>query len=77
MSVCVSVCLSAGHSHLYMSENRQRLVDLCSRTVSESNVFLDSFHYADNGHAFDTLSVDSSDSMETSISACSPDNISR
>ncbi|XP_071024286.1 pleckstrin homology-like domain family B member 2 isoform X6 [Oncorhynchus clarkii lewisi] len=68
--------LKAGHSHLYASEDRQRLVDLCSRTVSESNVFLDSFHYADNGHAFDTLSVDSSDSMETSISACSPDNIS-
>uniref|UniRef100_A0A4W5JQ76 Uncharacterized protein n=1 Tax=Hucho hucho TaxID=62062 RepID=A0A4W5JQ76_9TELE len=69
--------LKAGHSQLYMSENRQRLVDLCSRTVSESNVFLDPFHYADNGHGFDTLSVDSSDSMETSISACSPDNISR
>ncbi|XP_031663987.1 pleckstrin homology-like domain family B member 2 isoform X8 [Oncorhynchus kisutch] len=68
--------LKAGHSHLYASEDRQRLVDLCSRTVSESNVFLDSFHYTDNGHAFDTLSVDSSDSMETSISACSPDNIS-
>ncbi|XP_038861770.1 pleckstrin homology-like domain family B member 2 isoform X5 [Salvelinus namaycush] len=68
--------LKAGHSHLYVSEDRQRLVDLCSRTVSESNVFLESFHYADNGHAFDTLSVDSSDSMETSISACSPDNIS-
>ncbi|XP_055799383.1 pleckstrin homology-like domain family B member 2 isoform X6 [Salvelinus fontinalis] len=68
--------LLKGHSHLYVSEDRQRLVDLCSRTVSESNVFLESFHYADNGHAFDTLSVDSSDSMETSISACSPDNIS-
>uniref|UniRef100_A0A8C7N9D4 Pleckstrin homology-like domain family B member 2 n=1 Tax=Oncorhynchus kisutch TaxID=8019 RepID=A0A8C7N9D4_ONCKI len=68
--------LLKGHSHLYASEDRQRLVDLCSRTVSESNVFLDSFHYTDNGHAFDTLSVDSSDSMETSISACSPDNIS-
>ncbi|XP_064837134.1 pleckstrin homology-like domain family B member 2 isoform X2 [Oncorhynchus masou masou] len=68
--------LLKGHSHLYASEDRQRLVDLCSRTVSESNVFLDSFHYTDNGHAFDTLSVESSDSMETSISACSPDNIS-
>uniref|UniRef100_A0A4W5R7E0 Pleckstrin homology-like domain, family B, member 2a n=1 Tax=Hucho hucho TaxID=62062 RepID=A0A4W5R7E0_9TELE len=68
--------LLKGHSHLYVSEDRQRLVDLCSRTVSESNVFLDSFHYTDNSHAFDTLSVDSSDSMETSISACSPDNIS-
>ncbi|XP_064827734.1 pleckstrin homology-like domain family B member 2 isoform X3 [Oncorhynchus masou masou] len=68
--------LKADHSHLYMSENRQRLVDLCSRTVSESNVFLDPFHYADNGHGFDTRSMDSSDSMETSISACSPDNIS-
>ncbi|XP_045064120.1 pleckstrin homology-like domain family B member 2 isoform X1 [Coregonus clupeaformis] len=68
--------LKAGHSHLYMNEDRQRLVDLCSRAVSESNVFLDPFHYADNGHGFDTLSADSSDSMETSISACSPDNIS-
>uniref|UniRef100_A0A3P8YXS0 PH domain-containing protein n=1 Tax=Esox lucius TaxID=8010 RepID=A0A3P8YXS0_ESOLU len=68
--------LKAGHSQLYMSEDRQRLVDLCNRTFSESNVFLEPFHYTDNGQAFDTLSVDSSDSMETSISACSPDNIS-
>uniref|UniRef100_A0AAY5L0E1 PH domain-containing protein n=1 Tax=Esox lucius TaxID=8010 RepID=A0AAY5L0E1_ESOLU len=68
--------LLKGHSQLYMSEDRQRLVDLCNRTFSESNVFLEPFHYTDNGQAFDTLSVDSSDSMETSISACSPDNIS-
>nr|XP_015196755.1 PREDICTED: pleckstrin homology-like domain family B member 2 [Lepisosteus oculatus] len=69
-----------GHNHDHMSEEqRQRLSELCSRTASESNVYLDSFHYADNGykeHAFDTMSLDSSDSMETSISACSPDNIS-
>uniref|UniRef100_A0A672SZ70 Pleckstrin homology like domain family B member 2 n=1 Tax=Sinocyclocheilus grahami TaxID=75366 RepID=A0A672SZ70_SINGR len=43
---------------------------------SQTNVYLDSFGYQDNGRAFDTLSVDSSDSMETSISACSPDNVS-
>ncbi|XP_066555098.1 pleckstrin homology-like domain family B member 2 isoform X2 [Amia ocellicauda] len=72
--------LHKGHNHDHMSEEqRQRLTELCSRTASESNVYLDSFHYADNGykeHAYDTLSIDSSDSMETSISACSPDNIS-
>lgn len=28
-------------------------------------------------HAYDTLSLESSDSMETSVSACSPDNMSR
>uniref|UniRef100_A0A671PY67 Pleckstrin homology-like domain family B member 2 n=1 Tax=Sinocyclocheilus anshuiensis TaxID=1608454 RepID=A0A671PY67_9TELE len=45
-------------------------------TVSQTNIYLDSFGYQDNGRAFDTLSVDSSDSMETSISACLPDNVS-
>lgn len=45
--------------------------------VSEPNVFLDSFSYPDNSQASDTVSVDSSDSLETSFSACSPDNISR
>ncbi|XP_051782463.1 pleckstrin homology-like domain family B member 2 isoform X2 [Erpetoichthys calabaricus] len=69
-----------GHNHDHMSEEqRQRLPDFYNRTASESNVYLDSFHYADNGYkerAFDTLSIDSSDSMETSISACSPDNVS-
>ncbi|XP_046899356.1 pleckstrin homology-like domain family B member 2 isoform X3 [Hypomesus transpacificus] len=66
----------ADQSHMYTREERLRLTALCSRTVSESNVFQESSCYTDNGHAFDTLSVDSSDSMETSISACSPDNIS-
>ncbi|MBN3321686.1 PHLB2 protein, partial [Atractosteus spatula] len=84
-SSLLSLCLAVGrtkkgHNHDHMSEEqRQRLSELCSRTASESNVYLDSFHYADNGykeHAFDTMSLDSSDSMETSISACSPDNIS-
>ncbi|KAF6728778.1 Pleckstrin homology-like domain family B member 2 [Oryzias melastigma] len=42
--------------------------------VSES--FLDSFSYPDNCQTLDTVSVDSSDSLETSFSACSPDNIS-
>ncbi|XP_035289843.1 pleckstrin homology-like domain family B member 2 isoform X2 [Anguilla anguilla] len=68
-----------GYTQLYLNEElrqRQRLSDLSSRTVSESNVYLDSLHCRDNGHAFDTLSMDSSDSMETSISACSPDNVS-
>ncbi|KAM4534282.1 pleckstrin homology-like domain family B member 1 isoform 2-T2 [Odontesthes bonariensis] len=46
-----------------------------SRAASQTNVYLDAFGYRDN-QAFDTLSVDSSDSIETSISACSPDNVS-
>lgn len=47
-----------------------------SRAASQTNVYLDAFGYRDN-QAFDTMSVDSSDSIETSISACSPDNVSR
>ncbi|KAJ8276700.1 hypothetical protein COCON_G00084520 [Conger conger] len=69
----------SGYTPLYLTEElrqRQRLSELSSRTVSESNVYLDSLLCRDNGHAFDTLSMDSSDSMETSISACSPDNVS-
>ncbi|XP_078795072.1 pleckstrin homology-like domain family B member 1 isoform X7 [Oryzias latipes] len=46
-----------------------------SRAASQTNVYLDAFGYRDN-QAFDTMSVDSSDSIETSISACSPDNVS-
>ncbi|XP_029375808.1 pleckstrin homology-like domain family B member 2 [Echeneis naucrates] len=65
-----------GNNHAHMNEERQRRSDFCSRLVSESNVFLDSFAYRDNSHASDTISVDSSDSLETSFSACSPDNIS-
>uniref|UniRef100_A0A8B9RG22 Pleckstrin homology-like domain family B member 1 n=1 Tax=Astyanax mexicanus TaxID=7994 RepID=A0A8B9RG22_ASTMX len=57
-------------------DHRSRLNELSGRTTSQTNVYLDSLGYRDNGHAFDTLSVDSSDSMDTSISACSPDNIS-
>uniref|UniRef100_A0A8C2I9R2 Pleckstrin homology-like domain, family B, member 2b n=1 Tax=Cyprinus carpio TaxID=7962 RepID=A0A8C2I9R2_CYPCA len=57
-------------------EQRTRLSDLGGRSSSQTNVYLDSFGYQDNSRAFDTLSVDSSDSMETSISACSPDNFS-
>ncbi|KAI1903146.1 hypothetical protein AGOR_G00024210 [Albula goreensis] len=71
--------LQKGYTQLYLTEElrqRQRLSELNSRTVSESNVYLDSLLCRDNGHAFDTLSMDSSDSMETSISACSPDNVS-
>lgn len=60
-----------------MNEDRQRGSDFCSRMVSEPNVFLESFSYPDNSQASDTVSVDSSDSLETSFSACSPDNISR
>uniref|UniRef100_A0AAR2LNE5 Pleckstrin homology-like domain, family B, member 2a n=1 Tax=Pygocentrus nattereri TaxID=42514 RepID=A0AAR2LNE5_PYGNA len=66
--------LKAGQ--LYLNDERQRLSDMTSRTASESNVFLDPFHFLDNGANFDTMSVESSDSLETSISACSPDNIS-
>ncbi|XP_070699494.1 pleckstrin homology-like domain family B member 2 isoform X2 [Pempheris klunzingeri] len=65
-----------GNSHAHMNDDRQRRSDFCSRMVSEPNVFLDSFSYPDNSQASDTVSVDSSDSLETSFSACSPDNIS-
>uniref|UniRef100_A0A8C1I7Z4 Pleckstrin homology-like domain, family B, member 2b n=1 Tax=Cyprinus carpio TaxID=7962 RepID=A0A8C1I7Z4_CYPCA len=65
------------HSQQHIGEeHRMRLSDLGGRASSQTNVYLDSFGYQDNGRAFDTLSVDSSDSMETSISACSPDNVS-
>ncbi|XP_077449272.1 pleckstrin homology-like domain family B member 2 isoform X3 [Stigmatopora argus] len=56
--------------------SRQRKSDFSGRMFSEPNVFLDSLSYPDNHQASDTVSVDSSDSMETSFSACSPDNIS-
>ncbi|XP_053791777.1 pleckstrin homology-like domain family B member 2 isoform X3 [Vidua chalybeata] len=69
-----------GYNHQHICENqRQKSPEFYSRTASESNVYLNSFHYPDHSykdHAFDTLSLDSSDSMETSISAWSPDNIS-
>ncbi|XP_058702392.1 pleckstrin homology-like domain family B member 2 isoform X4 [Poecile atricapillus] len=69
-----------GYNHQRICDNqRQKSPEFYSRTASESNVYLNSFHYPDRSykdHAFDTLSLDSSDSMETSISACSPDNIS-
>lgn len=67
----------SGHSQQHIGEeHRTRLSDLSGRASSQTNVYIDSFGYHDNGRAFDTLSVDSSDSMETSISACSPDNVS-
>lgn len=47
-----------------------------SRAASQTNVYLDAFGFRDS-QAFDTMSVDSTDSIETSISACSPDNVSR
>uniref|UniRef100_A0A8B9RG71 Pleckstrin homology-like domain family B member 2 n=1 Tax=Astyanax mexicanus TaxID=7994 RepID=A0A8B9RG71_ASTMX len=69
--------LHKGYSQqLVGDDHRSRLNELSGRTTSQTNVYLDSLGYRDNGHAFDTLSVDSSDSMDTSISACSPDNIS-
>ncbi|XP_061607532.1 pleckstrin homology-like domain family B member 1 isoform X5 [Phyllopteryx taeniolatus] len=67
------------NSHTHMNDGvhtRQRKSDFCSRMLSEPNVFLDSLSYPDTSQASDTVSVDSSDSMETSFSACSPDNIS-
>ncbi|KAF5893305.1 pleckstrin homology-like domain family B member 2 isoform X2, partial [Clarias magur] len=67
--------LHKGHSQQLVGEDhRSRLTELGGRAASQSNVYLDSVGYRDNG--FDTFSVDSSDSMETSISACSPDNVS-
>ncbi|XP_077100965.1 pleckstrin homology-like domain family B member 2 isoform X2 [Siphateles boraxobius] len=69
--------LHKGHSQQHIGEeHRTRLSNISGRTSSQNNVYLDSFGYQDNGRAFDTLSMDSSDSMETSISACSPDNVS-
>lgn len=68
-----------GYNHQQMSEGQRQKPEFYSRTASESNVYLNSFHYSDRSYkdqAYDTLSLDSSDSMETSISACSPDNIS-
>ncbi|XP_036603457.1 pleckstrin homology-like domain family B member 2 isoform X8 [Trichosurus vulpecula] len=69
-----------GYNHQQMNEGqRQKSSDFYNRTASESNVYLNNFQYPDHSykdHAFDTLSMDSSDSMETSLSACSPDNIS-
>ncbi|XP_076146184.1 pleckstrin homology-like domain family B member 2 isoform X2 [Alosa pseudoharengus] len=67
-----------GHSQQQVGEDpRQRLTDLSGRSTSQTNVYLDSFSYHEgSSRAYDTLSVDSSDSMETSISACSPDNVS-
>ncbi|KAK7926096.1 hypothetical protein WMY93_008406 [Mugilogobius chulae] len=64
------------NNHIQMSDDRQRRSDFCSRMVSDPSVFLDSFSFADNSQTSDTVSVDSSDSLETSFSACSPDNIS-
>ncbi|XP_030010923.1 pleckstrin homology-like domain family B member 2 isoform X2 [Sphaeramia orbicularis] len=68
--------LPKSNSHAQMNDDRQRRSDFCSRMVSEPNVFLDLFTFPDNSQASDTVSVDSSDSLETSFSACSPDNIS-
>ncbi|XP_070839025.1 pleckstrin homology-like domain family B member 2 isoform X2 [Chaetodon trifascialis] len=68
--------LPKSNNHAHMNDDRQRRSDFCSRMVSEPNVFLESFSYPDNSQASDTVSVDSSDSLETSFSACSPDNIS-
>ncbi|XP_078208448.1 pleckstrin homology-like domain family B member 2 isoform X27 [Callithrix jacchus] len=68
-----------GYNHQQMSEGHRQKQEFYNRTASESNVYLHSFHYPDHSYkdqACDTLSLDSSDSMETSISACSPDNIS-
>ncbi|XP_076405020.1 pleckstrin homology-like domain family B member 2 isoform X6 [Peromyscus maniculatus bairdii] len=70
---------SAGYNHQQMNEGQRQKPEFYNRTASESNVYLNSFHYPDHSYkdqAYDTLSLDSSDSMETSISACSPDNIS-
>lgn len=70
-----------GYNHQHLREDQsQKSPEFYSRTASESNVYLNTFHYPNSNlkdHTFDTLSLDSSDSMETSISACSPDNISR
>ncbi|KAK2828595.1 hypothetical protein Q5P01_019629 [Channa striata] len=68
--------LPKSNSHANMNEDRQRRSDFGGRMESDATMFLDSFSYPDNSQASDTVSVDSSDSLETSFSACSPDNIS-
>ncbi|XP_041948979.1 pleckstrin homology-like domain family B member 2 isoform X2 [Alosa sapidissima] len=70
--------LKAGHvGQLYINEERQRISDLCSRAASESSVYLDPYQYLDGSNQpYDSLSLGSSGSLDTSISACSPDNIS-
>lgn len=78
--IYIFMVFSLGYNHQQMSEGQRQKPEFYSRTASESNVYLNSFHYSDRSYkdqAYDTLSLDSSDSMETSISACSPDNISR
>lgn len=78
--IYIFMAFSLGYNHQQMSEGQRQKPEFYSRTASESNVYLNSFHYPDRSYkdqAYDTLSLDSSDSMETSISACSPDNISR
>uniref|UniRef100_A0A673K460 Pleckstrin homology-like domain family B member 2 n=1 Tax=Sinocyclocheilus rhinocerous TaxID=307959 RepID=A0A673K460_9TELE len=69
-------CGAMAVKRLFLNDERHRMSEMSNRTVSETNVFLEPFHYMDNGHNFDTMSVDSTESLETSISACSPDNIS-
>lgn len=72
------VVFLTGHSQQHIGEDhRARSSNLSGRASSQTNVYHDTFGYQDNSRGFDTLSVDSSDSMETSISACSPDNVSR
>ncbi|KAK1885590.1 Pleckstrin like domain family B member 2, partial [Dissostichus eleginoides] len=60
---------------LWSLDQAHQMAQSGSRAASQTNVYLDAFGYSDN-QAFDTMSVDSSDSIETSISACSPDNVS-
>uniref|UniRef100_A0A4W3HF16 Uncharacterized protein n=1 Tax=Callorhinchus milii TaxID=7868 RepID=A0A4W3HF16_CALMI len=62
-----------GHRHHQLNEEQRQ------RILAQSSNYLDNSHLTDNGYkdsTFETLSLDSSDSMETNISACSPDNIS-
>lgn len=69
------VCVLGHSQQLVGEDHRLRVTELGGRATSQTNVYLESMGYRDNG--FDTFSMDSSDSMETSISACSPDNVSR
>ncbi|KAK3521941.1 hypothetical protein QTP70_020055, partial [Hemibagrus guttatus] len=72
----LDTCCPLKAGHLYLNDSRQRQSEINSRTMSESNFYLSTFHHMGNSANFDTISVESSDSLETSISACSPDNIS-
>lgn len=63
------VCLSLA-GHLCLSDSKQKLSETTGR--NESNVYLNTFYQLDKDANFDIISVESSDSLETSVSAFCP-----